>query len=232
MDFLGFTLSVWTAIAFGVFFLVMVGACTADRHDREGFKWGTLFIGLVAVAIWQWDQLSWGFFLSAAFWKAVGIYAGIGLAYSVIEFWFKIRREAREWGKAWQRFQDQHARSVVETSETSPTITNARMFKPKPEEDVSLESRFLKEWSGRELSNGGRNRIVKIELDQAGKLVPIVNRRELAESIGCWTLFWPGYAVSLVLGDLLTEVFRRLADLLAVLSRGFVRRAFSNTFRP
>ena len=65
-----------------------------------------------------------------------------------------------------------------------------------------------------------------------GEIIPVINRKELAEFIGCWMLFWPAYAVSLLLGDLLTEVCSRLADLLTVLSGRLVRRAFSKVFNP
>jgi len=50
--------------------------------------------------------------------------------------------------------------------------------------------------------------------------------------VGCWTAFWPAYAVSLLIGDFMTEVCRRFADLLAALSSGFVRRMFAKTFKP
>ena len=51
MDFLGFTLGVWASIALGVFFLLMVLACTEDRRNREGFKWAVFFVGLIAFVI-------------------------------------------------------------------------------------------------------------------------------------------------------------------------------------
>ena len=38
---------------------------------------------------------------------------------------------------------------------------------------------------------GWGSRLVTVQVDEQGKLAPAVNRGELAQSIGCWTLFWP-----------------------------------------
>lgn len=208
MNFLGFTLSVWAAIAFGIFFLAMVLACTADRNHKEGPKWVFLLIGIAAVTFWQWDSLSWGFFVSAAFWKPFGIYLLIGLAYSFAEFFFQLRREARDWSKRWKRFKDQPNRGQEQGNRNLEAIFV---------EEAKKEYRY-------------ETALVQVGLDGKGNIAPTVNRKELAEAIGCWTLFWPAYAVSLVLGDFLTELCRGFANLVAMLSTGLVRRMFAKTF--
>lgn len=65
---------------------------------------------------------------------------------------------------------------------------------------------------------------LELEINQ---FATTVNRSELAESIACWTAFWPGYLVSLVLGDVLTEICRRCADVFVALTGGFVKRTFA-----
>ncbi len=77
-----------------------------------------------------------------------------------------------------------------------------------------------------------RNSIIEIQLaaDKIG-VEPRVNRLELAEHIGAWTFLWPAYAFSLIIGDLLTEVFRSIADFLATISGRFVRMSFANVFK-
>lgn len=72
-----------------------------------------------------------------------------------------------------------------------------------------------------------------IELKQNGllEIVPVVNRSVLANHVGAWTVFWPGYAVSLFVGDFLVEVFRIFADMLSNLTGRIVRVMFSNTFK-
>jgi hypothetical protein len=75
-------------------------------------------------------------------------------------------------------------------------------------------------------------RIIGIEATADGtNIEPKINRQQLAESIGCWTIFWPFYALSLIFGDLLNEVFRIIADLVANISGRFVRMAFKDVFK-
>lgn len=77
-----------------------------------------------------------------------------------------------------------------------------------------------------------KNRIIEIQLaaDKIG-VEPRVNRLELAEHIGAWTFLWPAYLVSLIIGDLLTEVFKSIADFLAHISGRFVKLSFANVFK-
>lgn len=77
-----------------------------------------------------------------------------------------------------------------------------------------------------------KNRIIEIQLaaDKIG-VEPKVNRLELAEHIGAWTFLWPMYAVNLIIGDLLTEVFRSIADFLTHISGRFVKLSFANVFK-
>lgn len=241
MDFLGFTLSVWSAIALGVFFIAMVVACTADRRHREGPKWAVLGIGAIAFVAWHWwgdTGFSWRSFFGSGFWKAAGFYLGLGVAYSALEFWFQIRREAREWAKAWEGFKKNEAdeRERARRSESEPlSAAYSRSAPPRPrhedQPEPSIEERFANKAAGGYGRRYGSHNLTDIALDANKSLVPVVNKQELAEAIGCWTVFWPAYAVSLALGDLLTELCRRLADVFAALSGRFVRRSFAKVFR-
>jgi len=77
-----------------------------------------------------------------------------------------------------------------------------------------------------------RYRIVGVEKSADGKgIEPKVNRQQLAENVGVWILFWPFYAISLIIGDLVTEIFRFIADLLVQMSGRFVRNAFKDVFK-
>lgn len=174
MDFLGFTLSVWAAIAFGVFFLAMVVACTSDRSGSESPKWIVLLLGAAVFGLIYWGEWSWHDLLSASFWKGAGIYTAIGLAYSIIEFLLTIRKDERRWAQAWNQFK-----------------VNSMNPSPNDSATESLSKKFVAE------SNNyyTRNRLVQVEIDPEGKVVPSINRGQLAESIGCWTAFWPAYAV-------------------------------------
>lgn len=59
----------------------------------------------------------------------------------------------------------------------------------------------------------------------------MINRPALAEWVGAWTFFWPAYAVSLVLDDLLLKIARIVADLMADLGGRFLRYSFSDVFK-
>lgn len=223
MDFLGFTLSVWAALAIGVFFIAMVIGCTLDRHNsNEGFKWFVFVIGLIGVAAWHWGEWSWSQLFSAEVWKPVLIYLAIGLAYSVLEFFVKVRKEAKLWKAEWEKFK---AKDELPDEDHNP---NELIIKKSYSH--SLEFRFCKDHHYRSLS---RITDVKcITTDGKDAVVPVINRSELAQSVGCWTLFWPAYAFSLILGDLLTEVFKKFADVIVALSSGLVRRMFAKVFTP
>jgi hypothetical protein len=72
---------------------------------------------------------------------------------------------------------------------------------------------------------------VSLTTSAAGTPEPLIDKLELAESIGVWTFFWPAYAVSLVIGDLLTEVFNVIAEFLVKISGRFVRFSFADVFK-
>lgn len=64
-----------------------------------------------------------------------------------------------------------------------------------------------------------------------GCVEPSIKRSRLASFIGCWTFLWPFYAVSLVLGDFLVEIFRIIGDFFSKLGGRFVRLTFSDVFK-
>ncbi len=73
---------------------------------------------------------------------------------------------------------------------------------------------------------------VQVELNEATQEVqPVVNRARLSAFIGAWTFLWPAYAVSLILGDFVVEVFRVIGDAFSKLGGRFVRMTFADTFK-
>jgi len=73
---------------------------------------------------------------------------------------------------------------------------------------------------------------LQIELNPETMVVePTVNRSRLASFIGAWTFLWPAYAVSLLLGDFLVEVFRVIGDVFSKLGGRFVRFTFADVFK-
>lgn len=218
MDIIAFFGSVWLAIGAGIFVLAMIIGCTADRNNYESGKWWVFFIGVILFTIYNWKngyRMSLDTFLSADLWKFIGIYLLVGIGYSVIEFMLEVRRSARFWKEEWKRFYNENAR-IGKSDELPPN-------------DVALKF----------VSRSYRSnypRIIVAALNPNSKdttelLQPHVNRKELAEHISVWIIFWPFYAVSLIIGDLVMEIARVLADVFAKISGRFVRMSFANVFK-
>lgn len=217
MEILAFFGSVWLAIITGVFILAMVVGCTFDRRQHESAKWWIFFLGLGAYAIYSWTtgyRFSWDAFVSADLWKFIGIYLAIGVGYSIIEFVLDVRRSVRYWKERWASFlTSQRARTKSGEMESAEDLANS----------------FV--------ANSYRgDRIIGVEYNKDSKdtnnlITPKINRTELAEHIGCWILFWPFYAVSLIIGDLVMEIARVIADIFAKISGRFVRMSFANVFK-
>lgn len=78
-----------------------------------------------------------------------------------------------------------------------------------------------------------KNRVVQLNTDRDGdrlSVEPKINKIELAEHVSAWTIFWPFYLVALVIGDLLTEVWKMIADFLTTFAGRFVKMTFSDVF--
>lgn len=212
MEILSFFGGVWASIIFGVFAIAMVVSCSFDRSEYvESPKWWTFSLFVVVFGVfflprdWAFSWL-WQGDTARRLWGNIGIYLGIGLCYSILEFALDVRRSARFWAEQWAGFKS------TRTTETR------------------LVSDFI---SSRTSYGDGKyyhKRIIGVQ--GSGTVIePKINRQQLAESIGVWTMFWPFYAISLIVGDLLTEVFRVLADMLVGLSGRFVRAAFKDVFK-
>ncbi len=77
-----------------------------------------------------------------------------------------------------------------------------------------------------------RKDFVQVELSAGTREVqPVINRARLSAFIGAWTFMWPAYAVSLLLGDFLVEVFRVIGDFFSKIGGRFVRLTFADTFK-
>ena len=75
-----------------------------------------------------------------------------------------------------------------------------------------------------------RNRIVQLSTEGL-KPEPEINKVELAEHIAGWTIFWPFYAVALVIGDILAEFWNVVAEFFTTFAGRFVRFSFADVFK-
>ena len=242
MEIFGFVVGVWAAVIFGLFFIAMVVGCTFDRHYKESPKWWILGLAVVSAVFWQWDSLSftWSALMatvfSAAIWLPVAYYLLIGLAYSVLEFVLEVRRSARYWRSTWGAYKTAWAeRGSVKAAKARDrnildALTQSKVEEPTEEASSlkALTDEFLNRYSR---ENNYSKRVIGIEKGETGEIEAKVNRIQLAESIGVWTIFWPFYLFSLIIGDLVTEIFNIAADFLANISGRFVRMSFKDVFK-
>ena len=173
-----------------------------------------------------------------SFWAPLGAYLGLGLAYSCVEFGLTIRRAARHFESLWkswlasteavrmeagaERIDISHADLIRQARDNGPEW---KLFSTAVDAVRSFRSNVS-------LGNSQEDRIIGVAVG-ADKLTvePKVNRGELTEHVGAWTCLWPAYGLSLIFGDLLTEFFRIVADIMTNLSGRVVKIAFRDVFK-
>jgi hypothetical protein len=191
-----------------------------------------------------------------SFWAPVGYYLLGGLVYSLLEFFLDVRRSARFYAAEWQKHlvgydeipqvdadgvpipnldhdPDRFGRASGDKFLTRRRPNSEVYEEVKAKGAVSglfntalkLTSEFVGRYSF-------RNRIIEIKIaNDKVSVEPKVNKIQLSEHITAWTLLWPAYAVSLILGDLVVEIFNFIADVLVKISGQFVRISFANVFK-
>jgi len=267
-------LSVLEVLAIGVFFILLAVASAFDRRGVSAPKWYVFVIGLIGVGLYYGRELHFdsvlSFLTSGKFWMPVGIYIGIGLAYSAVEFTFLIRRCARGYTELWKRFLSRtknvpvyNEDGTVKTQQVPVTysrgIPSSEMRTENVTEDRTLRDLLLEvkakgkdskhfgtvndELKSFSVSGLSRDRdyhdifvsldpVINVDIDfTTYEVSPSVNKKALAESVGVWSLMWPAYALSMVFGDLLTEVFNAVAEFFVKISGRFVKLTFADVFK-
>lgn len=244
-------LGLFEIIFFAVFFVLLAVGVTFDRRGQEEPKWYIFGIGLVIIVAWFWKDwtfaAAWDTVRSWSFWEPVVAYMLAGLVYSIIEFVLDVRRSARRYKELWDRslsarlevkqLDDKGEARMVENAGGRRTwvVENTTAREVLANQHIPSNAAAAKEFvesfvtsnTGDSRKSHGFVRIVANGMTPE----PKIDKAQLAEHIGAWTFFWPAYAVSLVLGDLLTEIFTWLTDALVKLSGRFVRMSFSDVFK-
>lgn len=235
MDALSFFGGVWVSIAIGVFCIAMVIGCSLDRNAVESPKWWIFTIGLIVCMVYfgkHRENFEWTTFdFWEPFLKMIGLYLLIGLGYSVVEFMIEVRRAKTFWSSRWELFKKTSKREFEQAY-----VAAARKQSGKRIEEfdastltppVQAPSEVMKEFVSAHWNSGT---IIGISLED-DKLEPKLRKSALAEHVSVWTIFWPFYLVSLIIGDLLVEVFSLIATIITGLSGRFVKLAFRNVFK-
>jgi hypothetical protein len=219
MEFFGFVFSGLALAVALVLLLVLIVGCAFDRRGQHAsVKWWTFAVIAILGAAWQFDGIKtaltdgdWvGVVFNPGFWKTVGIYAGAGVLYSILEMAITVRKSRTYMADVWANFQKRW--------NTEQGAMEAAREAGKPAQSVFVD-----------YYGSTRYAFVGLELKD-GKIEPKLNRTSLSGHITTWTLFWPAYAISMIFGDLIVEIFNTIADFLASISGRAVRRFFSGTF--
>ena len=244
MEIFGFVLSVWAAIAFGIFVLAMIVSCTFDRYDNIAPKWWVLFLGMIAYVFFVGPAaFTWQMFLARDLWVMVGGYLAIGLGYSLIEFFLNVRRSAKNWAESWTSFKSNKSTIEKFDKEAAQATDNIRRKRLAyqgdasdlvKEEPITAAGLMAAKYVEQNTRNSRSGEIISIRLgteSDESPVVPYVRRFVLARHVSAWTIFWPFYAISLIIGDLLTQIFRIIADIIVYMSGRMVKRMFKNVFK-
>lgn len=218
----GLALGVLELIALSVFFLALVVAITFDRRGVESPKWWVVGLGVAGVAAYFWSDWTfaglWESALTLEFWKPFAYFLALGLVYSVLEFVLDVRRSARKFKDLWERHINGQRESYSDAKLNGPASADFQKVADSTRQFVERHS-------------SDRAIVTIVRAEDKISVEPKINKGALSENIGAWTFFWPFYAISLILGDLLTEVFRVIAEFFVTLSGRFVRLSFADVFK-
>ena len=199
----------------------------------------------------------WVVVRSWALWLPIAYYVAAGLVYSCIEFGLEIRRSVRFFKTAWESHVSQYEKvpltrvnengeheHVTETVETFNGPKKVGQERRRPYSEVYNDVREKGAASGMfnaalnysssfVQSKNNDHKIIGIRLNKETKVdvEPYLHRAVLADWVAAWTCLWPAYAVSLIFGDLLTELFRIVSGVFANLGGYVVRFSFRNVFK-
>lgn len=260
---------------FEMLFIVVFGGCLLysvlyDRRGYEAAKWWVLIIGGALVAAMYWSHwvfvgpssdpsvlVLWDWLRAGSFIEPILAFIGIGLLYSIVEFFVEVRRSASAFRAAWDSYLNRKIPMQVFSNDgTTPLVTEAvrtpgGRAQPSIEQitvrDLLTEARLLKQNGTTTMKADTYREMAYSVMNEFGQrysaakfieaarvdleIEPKVNRGELASHIGAWTLFWPAYALTLVFDRLLSEIARIVADLLARVSTQFVKITFQDVFK-
>jgi hypothetical protein len=201
---------------------------------------GTKVVSEAQTRVVLWDVIS-----NWSFWTPLWMFLGVGVVYSIVEFVLEVRRSARQYSKQWADWLSSRAdvkqldaKGDQRSEETAngrkqwvtKTLTMREVLADlEDKSNAAYATEAVESFVGR---NPTRYGFVELTLNEARTAPePRINKFQLSRAVGAWTFMWPVYAVSLVLGDLLTEIFNWIADILVNLSSRFVRMSFSDVFK-
>lgn len=62
------------------------------------------------------------------------------------------------------------------------------------------------------------------------KPTPFINKSSLVDNITVWTLFWPLYAINMIIGKFLNNIFEIISEFIIANTKNFVAKTFNKAF--
>ncbi len=238
-------------ILLSLFFIVLTISTAYDRNDSHSapFKWWVIFIGTIIIgfAFFAHDIITfsgiWESIKGWAFWENVLWYLGLGLAYAcVIEFIHSLRGDAKQFKRKWKACLNEPLSSSIpglyintKDAEDLRKLVGKQTVWEGFEDDKSAKEKDalepLLQYVVSHFINTARGSLVELVVEKGSHTPqPKIKKTELAECLFTWTFLWPAYAVSLLLGDFLVEVFHLISEVVVKLSNKLVKDLFKDVF--
>lgn len=185
---------------------------------------------------------------SPVFWKPVSWFLAVGLVYAVFEFFFGVWRAAREYRERWaehlkNEISNRHEalNKAIMAGTGSNDWTYASVLRASKNREAVLAAysdgiemsvlesatrQVLREFS----AENTKARFIVAAVTE-NEMQPQISKWRLTRWLTAWTFLWPAYALSLIFGDLLREVFIAFTDALVAMSGRIVRATFADVFK-
>lgn len=142
-------------------------------------------------------------------WLPLFAYLGIGLLYSVLEFFLDTRKAAKYFADKWDKFN-------AGQTDVNPANQGIRGFLNIQNGNYHKDSKIIKLTSNLDFT----------------AITPVVNPEVLSFHVTAWTLFWPFFLLSMLIGDVVLKSFKYLSALMIKISTVWVKSLFKNAFTP
>lgn len=226
-------------IILSVLFLGMLGSVWADdRGGTDEAKWWVVVIAIGVVAVMYWSSWTvasvFDYLTSAAFFKLLAAYIGIGIVYAVAKFLIKTRAVADAAGRMWNTWLEENSHNPDGT-----VVFNSHLFDQFRQDCAKMARRNSSsniEYQIRRLISALDDLcpFFRFSLDNGSTAYssPQVRtiRSRLTDFLGAWIIFWPLYLLVNVLGDFIEAVVSLGSRVIMKLTSGVVRSMFDRSF--
>lgn len=214
----------WEILILAIIGITFVGGTAFDRYNKTSAAiWLALAALFFVIGFKLGISAMFAMLASAAFWSAVGWYLGFGLVYSwLIEFQFAVRRAKNYYAASWEDH-------LVERPWLKEFLTKHQTKEGVDADELDAANKDINAFV---TFNRRSYDVIVVEASKTGMRPELkINRGALVNNITAWTFFWPFYAISLVVGDLIKMVVETVVDLMSNLSNRYVKWVSINTFK-